>query len=91
LPRTPGHFLYARADAYGFWLDVAAQSESFLDQANFQRVDGRALVGGGVRQPIALNVAASLAIANATNVRTNDVYGFPMPGRSYFLSLDWSH
>jgi outer membrane receptor for ferrienterochelin and colicin len=91
LPRTPGHFLYARADAYGFWLDVAAQSESFLDQANFQRVDGRALVGAGVRQPIALNVAASLAVANATNVRTNDVYGFPMPGRSYFLSLDWSH
>lgn len=91
LPRTPGHFLYARADAYGAWLDVAAQSSSFLDQANFQRVDGRALVGAGVRRPIAMNVAVTLAVANATNVRTNDVYGFPMPGRSFFLSLDWSH
>ena len=99
LPRTPGHFLYARADVArriatrlaSAWLDVAAQSESFLDQANFQRLDGRALIGAGVRAEIAGGVAASLAAANVTNLRAADLYGYPMPGRSFFLSLDWSY
>jgi iron complex outermembrane receptor protein len=99
LPRTPRHFLYARADLArrvggrlaSAWLDVAAQSTSYLDTANFQRVPGRALVGSGVRSEIAGGVAATLAVANVTDARADDVYGFPLPGRSFLLSLDWTH
>jgi iron complex outermembrane receptor protein len=95
LPRTPGHFLYARADVArsigGVWLDVAAQSRSFLDQGNRQPLSGRVLVGAGVRAEIAGGVAASVAGANLTNLRIDDMYGYPMPGRSLFLSLDWTH
>lgn len=99
LPRTPGHFLYARADVAhrllgreaAAWIDVAAQSEAFLDQANFQRVDGRVLLGAGVRTELAGRVAAQLAAANLTNRRTDDLYGYPLPGRSLLLSLDWSY
>ena len=98
LPRTPRHFLYARTDvaqrAFGrlasAWIDVAAQSASYLDQPNFQRVPGRVLVGSGVRSEIAGGIAVTLAVANLTAVRADDVYGFPLPGRSFFLSLDWS-
>ena len=99
LPRTPRHFLYARADVAqqisgrlaSAWLDAAAQSASYLDQANFQRVPGRVLVGSGVRSDIAGGIAATLAVANVTDARADDVYGFPLPGRSFFLSLDWTH
>ncbi|HLL23082.1 MAG TPA: TonB-dependent receptor, partial [Kofleriaceae bacterium] len=99
MPRTPRHFLFARADVtrrflrreIGLWLDVTAQSASFLDQANFQRIEGRALVGAGVRSELAGKLAMTLAGANLTNRRVDDVYGFPMPGRSFFLSLDWSY
>ncbi|MDQ3335948.1 MAG: TonB-dependent receptor [Myxococcota bacterium] len=99
LPRTPGHFLYARADVsrriatrhVGAWLDVTAQSSSFLDQANFQRMEGRALIGAGVRGEIAGGVAATVSAANLTNLHVDDLYGYPMPGRSFFLSLDWSY
>jgi iron complex outermembrane receptor protein len=99
LPRTPGHFLYARADVArriarrlaGAWVDVTAQSSSFLDQANFQRMEGRALIGAGVRGEIAGGVAATVSAANLTNLHVDDLYGYPMPGRSFFLSLDWSY
>ena len=99
LPRTPGHFLYARADVArtlagrmgGAWLDVTAQSESFVDQANFQRVERRALIGAGVRGEIAGGVAATVSAANLTNLHVDDLYGYPIPGRSFFLSLDWSY
>jgi outer membrane cobalamin receptor len=99
LPRTPGHFLYARADVArriagrlgGAWLDITAQSESFVDQANFQRVERRALIGAGVRGEIAGGVAATVSAANLTNARVDDNYGYPLPGRAFFLSLDWSY
>lgn len=116
LPRTPGHLLYARADVArhwrgrlgNLWLDVAAQSTSYLDRANFQRVPGRALVGAGTRVEIGGGVAAALSFANLTNTRVvelpgeraidparmtalSDLAGFPLPGRSVYASLEWSH
>lgn len=98
LPRTPAHFLYARADIahriagrrFGVWSDATAQSASYLDQANFQRMPGRVLVGAGARAEIAGGVGVTASGANLTNMRVDDTYGFPMPGRSFFLSLDWT-
>jgi vitamin B12 transporter len=98
LPRTPSHFVYARVDIahrlarrmFGVWSDVMVQSASYLDQANFQRVAGRVLVGAGARAEIAGGVGVSASGANLTNLRIDDMYGYPMPGRSFFLSLDWT-
>ena len=115
LPRTPEDLLYARADlvrgrASG-WIDVAAQSESFLDNAGLGRVPGRALVGAGARVAVAARVGVALQVANALDVRVvqlplvpppspsftsapvalGDVAGYPLPGRSFYVSMDWSH
>ena len=119
LPRQPEDVVYARADLVrrvlghdgSLWLDTSWQSDSFLDQANLQRVPARLLVGTGVRVAIAADVAVALAIENLADVRIEhlplvppprpdlteaptalaDVAGFPLPGRSFYLSLDWSH
>ena len=112
LPRTPGHLLYARAEAahgrYAGWLDVAAQSTAYLDAANFQRVPARALLGCGARVMVLANVAIALAVENASDARTielpadrptdmpiktalTDLAGYPLPGRSLYVSLDWSY
>jgi iron complex outermembrane receptor protein len=112
LPRTPGHLAYARAElarrAGALWIDAAIQSTAYLDRANFRRVPARALVGAGVRVPIAGGVAAALAVSNLTGARVvtippdrpidapaptalADLAGFPLPGRSFYLSLDWTH
>lgn len=115
LPRTPGHRLYARADVEhrvaghvaAAWLDVAAESTSFLDRANLQRVPGRALVGAGLRGELGGGAALALSVANATDARVVtlpamrasdtarptalvDVAGYPLPGRSYYLALEWT-
>jgi hypothetical protein len=112
VPRTPGHLAYARAElahrGAALWVDAAIQSTAYLDQANFQRVPARALVGAGARMPIAAGIAAALAVSNLTDVRVvtippdrpidapaptalADLAGFPLPGRSFYLSLDWTY
>ncbi len=112
VPRTPGHQLYARADKHflgmDLWLDVAAQSTSFLDRANFARVPGRALYGLGLRSPLARSFALVATCENLLDTRVvelpadrpidvptpmalSDVAGFPLPGRSTYLTLEWTH
>jgi len=116
LPRAPGHQLFARADVshrvyghlVGAWLDAAAQSASFLDRANFQRVPGRVLVGTGVRAEVGRGVGVTLAVDNLADTRVielpaeraidsptptplTDVAGFPLPGRTFYLTLDWTY
>lgn len=114
LPRSPGHRLYARALAErriagqraGAWIDVAAESESFLDRANLQHVPARALVGAGLRCEVGGGAALALAVANLGDARIvtlpvehandiprpmalSDLAGYPLPGRSYYLTLEW--
>jgi iron complex outermembrane receptor protein len=115
VPRAPSHVVYARAEASRrlarrlatLWLDVAAQSASYLDPANYQRVPGRALVGAGLRTEIAGGVALAATVANLADTRVvvippdrpidsytrtalADLAGFPLPGRSFYLSLEWT-
>ncbi|MEO8705142.1 MAG: TonB-dependent receptor, partial [Kofleriaceae bacterium] len=116
LPRTPGHLVYARGDAgrriagrfMNLWLDAAVQSTSYLDQANFQRVPGRVLVGAGTRVEIAGGLAVAFSVENLGDTRViqlpperamdpstpaalSDLAGFPLPGRSFYLALDWTY
>ncbi|MBS1119999.1 MAG: TonB-dependent receptor [Deltaproteobacteria bacterium] len=116
LPRAPGHILFARADVSrrigrrraDVWLDAAVQSTAYLDQANFQRIPGRVLVGTGARAEIAGGVGVAISIENVADTRIVDVpadrptdaatrapladlAGFPLPGRSFYLALDWTY
>jgi len=112
VPRTPSHLAYARAElarrGAALWLDAALRSTAYLDEANFQRVPGRALIGAGARVPLGFGLAAALAVANLTDARVvttppdrpidaptrtalADLAGFPLPGRSFYLSLDWTY
>jgi iron complex outermembrane receptor protein len=116
LPRQPEHAVYARADVVrralgAVWFDVNWQSDTFLDQANLQRVPGRLLLGTGMRVEVAADLALVLAVENLADVRVEqlplvpaprpdlhevptpvaDVAGFPLPGRSFYLSVEWSH
>lgn len=116
LPRTPGHAVYARADLAhtvagrraSLWFDTAAQSTSYLDQTNFQRVPARVLLGAGARVDLVAGLAASASVANLAGTRVvtlpperaidppvrtalADLAGFPLPGRSFYLALDWTY
>lgn len=89
------------------WIDAAYQSESFLDPANLGRTPRRLLVGTGARVEIIPHLGLALAVANVADRRIaylpldpgarpsptplTDVSGFPLPGRSFYLSVDWTH
>jgi iron complex outermembrane receptor protein len=89
------------------WIDAAYQSESFLDPASLGRTPRRLLVGTGARIEIIPRLGLALAIANVADRRIaylpldpgarpsptplTDVSGFPLPGRSFYLSVDWTH
>lgn len=116
VPRTPGHLVYARADAQvagpiAAWVDARYQATSFLDPAALGEVPARTLVGAGLRVALGGGVSMSLDVANLADVRVvdlplvpppspeltstpsplTDVGGFPLPGRTFYLSLHWSH
>ena len=84
------------------WLDAALQSATTIDPAGMGIVPGRGLVGAGARVGLGGGVALALDVANLGDVRVvqapaepraalSDVAGFPLPGRTFYLSLDWTH
>lgn len=89
------------------WVDAAVQSASFLDQANYARVPGRVLAGTGVRvelfdvgATLAIENLTGTRIVELPSDRAGDppirtaladLAGFPLPGRTFYLSLDWTY
>jgi hypothetical protein len=65
-------------------------ADNFLDRANVRRVDSRIL--HDVTLAVELPVAALRLTVEGKNLgddRTRDVLGFPLPGRSFFVTLAW--
>ena len=97
LPHTPEHELFARAswsDATAtFWYEHRWQSESWRDRANLpeNRSEARHLTGGGFRfELVPGRLALAGEIINIGNERTADVEGFPLPGRSAYVTLEYT-
>jgi len=85
-----------------FWLDVDYAGESYLDQANLKRDSlARLLFGLGYRieRPreglsltlVVKNLFDTYVIEDADGSRhpLRDYEGFPLPGRSVFVTLQW--
>jgi len=64
---------------------------NFLDRANVRRVDRRILhdVALSVDLPVS-TLRLTLEGKNLGDDRTRDVLGFPLPGRSFFVTLAWN-
>ena len=101
LPHRPRLRLYGRPEARrlplllgwraGLHADVDVTSGNYLDAANLVAVPARVLVGAGasVESPrSAWRIVVSAQ--NLGDARIHDLAGFPLPGRSLFLTLQWS-
>jgi len=93
LPLRPERHAFGQLGWHGRLFELSADleylSEDFLDGANRKRVGSRTFTGvsAGIR---ALPGARLLLEAkNLGDVRAADVAGFPLPGRSLFLSCEW--
>ena len=94
IPHRPARESHARLEWRGRGLetslDVHHQSDSYRDRANQQRVPGRTLVDAALAYtPFGGPLRLALEGRNLGDRRVSDVTGYPLPGRSFVLSVDW--
>lgn len=99
LPLRPRYQAYVRPEftwpvrtpaihAATLYADLTHISSNYADAANLVPLASRTLVGAGVSASSlrgAMEIA--LSIRDLTDQRGQDTLGFPLPGRSFFLSL----
>jgi iron complex outermembrane receptor protein len=82
-----------RADSvrFGVYGDADYTAGYFADPANLVELPARLLVGSGgfVEEP-ATGLRLTVSAQNLGDVRAFDFVGFPLPGRSAFVTLAWS-
>ena len=94
LPNAPRHRLDARVtlDLYGreIYGEFSRESRHFLDRANLRPVPVRALFSVGGTVPLAGDLALSWELRNLADNRVADLWGYPLPGRSYGFSVQYA-
>ena len=93
LPYRPRHKLSARVSGGPRWLtgrvEVAAQSAQFTNRTEEAVLPGRTFVHAGAsstfgRRP---ELTLSVELKNVFDVRAEDLDGYPLPGRSAYVTL----
>ncbi len=94
LPNAPRHRLSTHLEltqAIGsLYYEHSRESRHFLDRANLRPVPRRILHSIGGRIPLTAAVALSAEVRNLSNNQMADLWGYPLPGRSYFVTLDYA-
>ena len=95
LPSQPRDDLYGRIAVFGRrWrlaYEIDAQSRVFLDRAGFARVPGHATHGLTLTLgPWAGAWQVQLEADNIGDEQFSDVFGFPVPGRAFFVTVSYS-
>jgi len=91
LPNAPRHRLntrlvcdVGRVELYG---EFSRESRHFLDRANLRSVPVRALYNLGGSASLVGGMALSWELRNLTDNQVADLWGYPLPGRSYGLAV----
>ena len=91
LPNAPRHALEARSslsrDRYSVYYAFSHESRHFLDRANLQPLPTRLVHGLGGRLVLSTLISLNCEIRNLTDNQIADLWGYPLPGRAFFLSL----
>ncbi|MBN1204845.1 MAG: TonB-dependent receptor [Myxococcaceae bacterium] len=93
LPYRPRHRLSARVSGGPRWLtgrvEVAAQSAQFTNRTEEAVLPGRAFVHAGVSSSFGRSpeLTLSVELKNVFDAHAEDLDGYPLPGRSAFVTL----
>ena len=91
LPNAPRHRWQWRtgldAARWGLHWDVRHESRHFLDRANLRPIAARTIQGIGARLQLGGSIRLSLEVRNLTDNGVADLWGYPLPGRAYSLSV----
>ena len=93
LPQRPERHLFGELRWRVRSLELAGEwerlSEDYMDRANRLRVAARSFTGASIGARLFPGTRVVFEAKNLANVRVADVAGFPLPGRSFFLSCEW--
>ena len=93
LPERPERHAFGqlgwRVDRFDLSTEVEYIGQDFMDAANRMPVLARTLTGASIGVRIGLGARLKLEAKNLGDVRAADVAGFPLPGRSVFVSCEW--
>jgi iron complex outermembrane receptor protein len=91
LPGRPVHEFSGKTEVFlnkislSYTYDFTA--ENYLDPANQIPTTSRSIHNIGLMVKPTKQVSAAFEVKNLTNDQIEDVFGFPLPGRSYFLTV----
>jgi len=93
LPNAPRHRLNANTElSVNQWklnYDVNIENRHFIDRANLRNVAGRVLHDLRLTIPTKASATFIIEICNLSNNQTADLWAYPLPGRSFFLTLNF--
>jgi len=99
LPLRPRHSWFVRAEGYdfnmghgvsfGMYAELEGTGGNYLDNANLVYVDDRLYLGAGLQFDFPHGLSFKSAFRNLTGEQSLDLTGYPLPGRSWMLSLSW--
>ncbi len=91
LPNRPQHEGHGkgevRAGGANLTYALAFEGGSFLDGANLRPVRARVIHNAGVSFSLIRSLEATCEVKNLTNNQVADVWGYPLPGRGYFVGV----
>ena len=92
LPNRPPHALFVRATMHlgrcTAFYDYAFEDGNFLDQANRRPLLSRHVHNAGVKVDTGLRFHIGLEVKNLTGAQIADTWGYPLPGRAFFMSVN---
>ena len=94
LPNAPRHRLNTRATLDLAYMEIhcefSRESRHFLDRANLRVVPVRNLYNLGGTVALAEGISLAWELRNLTGNQAADLWGYPLPGRSYGLSMNYA-
>jgi iron complex outermembrane receptor protein len=91
LPGRPVHKIFGEVELSSnlgsFFYSYDFTDQNFLDSANQIPTRSRSIHNMGISATPWKNKTITLEVKNLTDSRIEDIYGFPLPGRSIFLSI----
>ena len=92
LPNRPPHALFVRATMRlgrcTVFYDYTFEDGNFLDRANRRLLLSRHVHNTGVKVDTRLRFHIGLEVKNLTGAQIADTWGYPLPGRTFFLSVN---
>ncbi len=91
LPNAPRHIVHVNADLsvgnHDLRYELSRESQHFLDKANLREVPGRFVHSAVARRRLWAASEFKLEVRNLTDDQVVDLWGYPLPGRSLFVSV----